>query len=156
MAGRGPAPKAADQRRRSNAPTAGEWTELQADGRRKVPTLPARGKGRGAWSPRTRAAWKSWWRDPVSGMWGEADADLVLHLADLYEEWVREPKAALASEVRQVRDSLGLTPKGRQDRRWRITKPRGPAEVVDMNQQRDAPKRSSTRRRLRAVDPVGA
>src|SRR6185295_17635171 len=119
MAGRGPAPKGRGDRRNHHAPQRGDWTELHPP-TSPPPALPPRGKGRGHWSPWTRAAWKSWWSDPASTQWTEADRDLVLHLADVYEWWVRESTATLASEVRQLRDALGLSPKGRQDRRWLI------------------------------------
>lgn len=120
MAGKGRAPKAGAERRHRGAPQRGDWTDLAQTPKRKAPAMPARGKGRGHWSPRTRRAWKSWWRDPASLRWSAGDIDLVEHLADVFEEWVREPKASMAAEVRQVRDSLGLTPKGKQDRRWRV------------------------------------
>lgn len=149
MAGKGPPPKDGGQRRRQNDPARGDWTELRADDKPKVPKLPARGRGRGAWSPRTRRAWTRWWSDPVAKMWGEADEDLVEHLADVYEEWVRTSTASLAAETRQLRDSLGLTPKGRQDRRWRITT----AEVHDLDAERAERAKRSTRDRIRAVDP---
>src|SRR4051794_8848281 len=103
MAGTGRAPKAQKNRRNRTEPQRGEWVDLR-DPQRKTPPLPARGKGRGNWSPRTRAAWKAWWADPASTQWSPADQDLVLHLADVYEEWVREPNASLGSEVRQIRD----------------------------------------------------
>jgi hypothetical protein len=138
MAGRGRPPKSAGSRRNHHDPQRGDWVEVRGDERQRIPKLPARGKGRGVWS------------DPVSKMWREADHDLVLHLADVYEEWVRQGTASLASETRQLRDNLGLSPKGRQDRRWRITE----ADVHDMEQEREqrGPERS-TRGRLRAVDP---
>jgi hypothetical protein len=103
-------------------PRRGDWLMLPAAGG-DVPALPERGDGRGDWSDRTRRAWASWWKDPASPQWSEADRDLVEHLADVYEEWVRKPRAAMATEIRQLRDSLGLTPKGKQDRRWLVALP---------------------------------
>lgn len=55
----------------------------------------------------------------MTALYGPSDVQLAIDLAYLYESWVLEPTAALAGEVRQRQDSLGLTPKGRQDRRWR-------------------------------------
>lgn len=127
MAGTGRAPKNNGERRHRGEPQRGDWTDLRPTARRKPPPLPTRGRGRGSWSPRTRRAWKSWWSDPASLRWSAADVDLVEHLADVYEEWVREPRSSMAAEVRQLRDSLGLTPKGKQDRRWRVV---AEAEVV--------------------------
>jgi len=144
----GPPPKSA--RRRRNEPASGDWVEIRAPKRRRVPRLPARGRGQGRWSPRTTRAWRAWWTDPVSTRWGDADRDLVLHLADVYEHWIREPTASIAAEVRQLRDNLGLSPKGRQDRRWRLMQ----ADVVELDERRDSDRRSS-RERLRAIDPSG-
>lgn len=149
MAGTGRAPKAPTERRNHHSPIRGDWTELPSAVERGVPRLPARGRGRGAWSARTRAAWGAWWSDPASTQWTKADEDLVLHLADVYEEWIRAPSASLASEARQLRDSLGLTPKGRQDRRWR------PASDVSDEPPPDArragPRQSGRRARLSVV-----
>ena len=129
MAGRGPAPKPIGERRNRNKKERGDWREISTPVD-KVPQMPNRGSGRGAWSARTKRAWTAWWSDPVSSQWSPSDIELVEHLADVMEEWVRDPETAgRAGEVRQLRDVLGLTPKGRQDRRWKIAEP---AEVVDM------------------------
>ena len=117
MAGRGSAPKAPEVRRNHHQPRAGEWVEIGPLAARALPDLPPDDP----WTPRTRAAWEAWRSDPVTALYGSADLQLALDLAYLYESWVLEPTASLAGEVRQRQDSLGLTPKGRQDRRWRLT-----------------------------------
>ena len=135
MAGRGPAPKANRQRR--NDPTRGEWVDLPPLERPILPELPA-----GEWSERTQTAWAAWRKDPVTGQYSDADVQAAIDLAYTYEQWVREPSAAIAAEMRQRQDRLGLNPKGKRDLRWRVTEP---AEVVEIT----APKRE---RRLRAVE----
>jgi hypothetical protein len=150
MAGRGPAPKAPEQRRRANAPTAGEWIELPASAGTKPPALPKRPKGF-AWSPRTKQAWRAWWGDPVSSQWSDGDRDLVYHLLYVHESWVREPTVSAAAEIRQLRDNLGLSPKGRQDRRWRIAPV---ADVAELNKAREEKTAARRRREIRAVDPA--
>lgn len=125
MAGTGRAPKEKSTRRNTASPQRGEWIELPNPPplpKRGKP-MPIRGKGRGKWSSRTRRAWTAWWTDPASTQWGPADVALLEHLADVFEEWVREPRSNMAGEVRQLSDSLGLTPKGKQDRRWRVPPP---------------------------------
>lgn len=151
MAGRGPAPKAPEDRRRRNAPTGGEWVTLPELTTAVLPALPTRGKGRGSWSARTRAAWNAWRSDPVTSQYGPADVQLAVDLAWLYEEWVREPTAALAAEIRQRQDALGLTPKGRQDRRWRL-EPR--ADVVPIEAARE--QRSAAERMKELRDRAAA
>lgn len=119
MAGSGPAAKDSGARRRSLPPARGEWLDLPPV-KHEIPKLPPRGRARGRWSARTKRAWNRWWTDRASTQWSEADLDLVEHLADVHEEFVRAPKASLAAEDRQLRDLLGLSPKGKQDRRWRV------------------------------------
>lgn len=81
-----------------------------------------------SWSSRTKAAWAAWRKDPATAMYGPAEIQLATDLAYVYEQWVLEPTAALAAEIRQRQDGLGLSPKGKQDRRWRVTAPVDEAE----------------------------
>jgi hypothetical protein len=115
MAGRGPAPKAFEQRRNHHEPLRGEWVTVPADGKSALSSLP-----RDSWSPRTKRAWEAWRKDPVTSLYGPAEAQLALDLAYIYEQWVQEPSSSLAGEIRQRQDGLGLSPKGKQDRRWRV------------------------------------
>jgi hypothetical protein len=141
MAGRGPAPKHQSQRRRTNEPVRGEWVDLPLLERSVLPDLPA-----GEWSERTVSAWAAWRCDPATVMYGPAEIQLCVDLAYVYEQWVQDGTAALAAELRQRQDGLGLSPKGKQDRHWRVT----PVEGAE------APKRKLAEvRRLRAVDPAG-
>ncbi len=144
MAGTGPAPKAPSERRGHVAPTRGEWVALPAPFS-DFPSLPARTP---RWSARTRRAWLAWWSDPASTQWGPGDLDLLEHLADVFEVWTRERRSPLAAEVRQVRDSLGLTPKGKQDRRWKVS---APGEVVPIVEQKSAAEKMEELRKRAAA-----
>jgi len=139
----GPVPKQAANRRNRNPKVRGEWIEIR-EPTSKPPALPKRGTGRGQWSARTRKAWKAWWKDAAVTQWGPADIDLVEHLADVYEEWIRSGRAAHAAEARQLRDQLGLSPKGKQDRRWKVA---GSADVVEMPSRGSAAERMEKLRR---------
>ena len=119
MAGRGPAPKPPEQRRRYNQPARNEWVELKPLGKPALGALPRRTAHEGPWSSRTKAAWAAWRQDPATGMYGPAEIQAMIDLAYVYERWVRDETAALAAELRQRQDILGLSPKGKQDRRWR-------------------------------------
>lgn len=134
MAGRGPAPKTNRQRR--GEPLRGEWIDLPHLENPVLPELPA-----GDWSQRTRDAWDSWRKDSVTSQYSRADIQAAVDLAYVYEQWVNEPTIAIAAEIRQRQDRLGLNPKGKRDLRWRTSEP---AEVVEM----PPPKRT----RLRAVE----
>lgn len=144
MAGRGPAPKHPSQRRNRAAPQRGEWHDLPP---LEGPVLPEITEG--VWSERTLSAWAAWRSDPATQMYSPADVQLAIDLAYVYEQWVDEPSAALASEIRQRLDGLGLSPKGKQDRRWRIA-----AEEIDEPAAVSDP--ASNVRRIRAVDPAAA
>jgi hypothetical protein len=131
MAGRGPAPKAFEQRRNFSEPLRGEWVPVAAGAKSKLPALP---KG-DAWSPRTKGAWKAWAQDPVTSLYGPADVQLAIDLAYLYEQWVEVGGSKLAGEIRQRQDGLGLSPKGKQDRRWSVVEdvaPEQEAEVTEL------------------------
>jgi len=149
MAGRGPAPKFRENRRRRNVPLHGEWVELRPLTDPPIPDLPEPPDEAG-WSTRTARSWAAWWADPAAQMWGAADVDLVEHLCYMHESWVRKGTGSVLSELRQVREALGLTPKGKQDRRWRVAPP---AEVVDLDVQRaDAEKTRELRKRAAAAE----
>ena len=118
MAGRGRAPKLKDQRRNASAPQRGEWVTLPALEVAVLPELPERTPVEGPWSERTKRAWAAWSLDPATGMYGPAELQSAIDLAYVYEQWVREAHTSQASEIRQRLDVLGLSPKGKQDRRW--------------------------------------
>lgn len=94
--------------------------------------------------------WTSWRKDPATTQYGPAEIALAIQLAWLFEAYVRGEEKH--SEVRLIMDSLGLTPKGKRDLRWRIPQA---AEVVEIDAERE--KRASARRRkIRAVEPAQA
>lgn len=118
MAGRGKEPKNPEERRRRNVPTRGEWVDLPKSNPEKPPA-PAND-----WHPHTKTAWNSWWADPASLMWGPADQDTVRELARLHDRMESmegtRGLSSMASEVRQRKDGLGLSEKGKRDLRWRV------------------------------------
>jgi hypothetical protein len=126
MAGRGPAPKAFEQRRNHHEPLRGEWITVAANAKSALPALP-----KDSWSLRTKRAWTAWRSDPVTSLYGPAEAQLALDLAYIYEQWVQEPSSSLAGEIRQRQDGLGLSPKGKQDRRWRVSTEAPLADTTD-------------------------
>lgn len=134
MAGRGPAPKPVDQRRRRNAPTAGDWVELPREGRSgDAPDWMLPGEP-------SEAVWRLWewaWSTPQACMWeGLALEPFVARWCKLTVEihgGELGATALLASlpELRQIEDRLGLNPKGLQDRRWRLAAGSEPASADD-------------------------
>ena len=108
MAGRGGsvAPKDPAQRRRYNQPARGEWVDLEP---LEEPILCGYDEMRftiPVW------LWQAWRADAVTSQYGEADMGAIELLA---VEW----DGLQANEQRLRMDSLGLTPKGKRDLRWR-------------------------------------
>ncbi len=119
MAGRGPAPKEPDQRRRGAKPQRGEWVDISAPARPVLPTLTSVEKGR-KWDARTRRAWEAWRQDAATSMYGPAEVAAAIELAYLFDDFVVYGPASAAPELRLRMDGLGLTPKGKRDLRWRV------------------------------------
>jgi len=121
MPGRGPAPKDASQRRRTNTPTRGEWTEVRAPAKPVIPTLAkAAPAPSGGWPARSKAVWESWRQDPATTVWGPGDLAAAVELIYVHAGWVELGPASLAAEIRMRSEALGLSPKGKQDRRLRV------------------------------------
>jgi hypothetical protein len=80
-------------------------------------------------------------------MWGEGDLEALHELVVLHHDLATfegtRGKASLASEVRQREHDLGLTAKGKQVLRWRVS--------ADGNPGAAKKKRSSTYAHLKAV-----
>lgn len=123
MAGMGPAPKDASQRRRRNEPARGEWVEIPnvAPNPPVLPALPERLDE--PWSDLTIVMWNAWRADPVSATFGPAEIAYALDSILLYEE----SRASKANELRLRMDGLGLTPKGKRDLRLRVVEPEAAA-----------------------------
>ena len=141
MAGTGRKPKPQSERRNRAAPQRGDWKDL-APHENPVPEMP-----QGDFSERTIRVWRAWWEDPVSAEWGSADVTLVETLAYTYEEWARNGGPALVTQVRQQMDTLGLTPKGRQDRRWKLP---DAADIVPIEEAKSASERMEDLRKRAA------
>lgn len=130
MAGRGPAPKT--QRRRTAEPARGDWQATPGIGWQHGPIPPA---PEGVHAD-TRVAWDVWMRSWFAAHWTPDDLPGLEHVASLHSEvrvafhepfiesenargdriYFRRPSPA--TELRQMMDSYGITPKGQQDRRW--------------------------------------
>jgi hypothetical protein len=142
MAGRGPAPKQREQRRNRAQKTAGDWVQLPSEGYQgPIPSLAGL-----ELSNSTHEWWKTIWRSPMASQWNQGDVPALKELAML-RELLLDGKVSVAAEVRLRSDSFGLTPAGRQQRRWMIT---------EEDQERAGVKKSkeASLRRLRAVDPL--
>ena len=131
MAGRGPAPRA--ERYRRGAPTRGEWTP-SPDGGWHHP-LPEPPQGLTAHSASVWTDWfKAWW----AANWTPDDLPMLRLTIRVYDRVMRGDIRRLP-ELRQWLDSAGITPKGRQDRRWQAPPPPRPETALErIRAQRDA------------------
>lgn len=139
----GPAPKPDGQRRRRNATVA--MTQLPTRREGPVPSWPLAG-GR----PDT---WDALWVLPQAVAWERARSERVVARYALLLDKVESGLVALAPEVRQLEDRLGLTPMAMLRLRWEVAAD----EVAEARADRDKPKatprpRKASRRRLMAVD----
>jgi hypothetical protein len=136
MAGKGPAPKDLGKRTRRGAPTRGEWEELLPLTKPILPTLPRDED----WKNRTVKLWKAWRKDPVTQTYGPSEIAMAVELAYLVNKAVTNTRGPITiwGEIRQWMDRLGLTPKGKQDLRYRIISEAGlelvPADTPDRQQ----------------------
>jgi hypothetical protein len=62
-------------------------------------------------------AWEAWFRGWVAAHWGPEDVPALHVVVRLYDQ-VERGKFQLVGGLRHWMDGYGLTPKGRQDRRW--------------------------------------
>ena len=133
----GPAPKL--ERRRRNAPKAGEWKAAPATGWQHG-TTPKPPKGLTAES---RRQWKEWFASWAASFWRPDHISGLRTAILLYNEMQSRPSASTASTLGQYLDRYGLTPKGQQDRRWLPPKD---------EERPEAEKPTSAYRKLRVVN----
>lgn len=129
MAGRGPAPKPAEQRRRRNADPVGS-TVLAKSKRPKGPTL-IQATGRSKWSKQTQAWWNTWRTSPQAAAFLATDWQRLAMLAPLVERYWFQPQTAILAEIRLNEERLGATVVDRQRARMQFdTKDSAPVAPV--------------------------
>lgn len=118
MAGRGPAPKPAHLRQRTNRKAGA--TVLEAQSRPKIPAIP-NPDGR-KWHRLTLAAWKNAWSSPMASEWIDTDADALGRLALLWDAFYQRPHADTLKEIRLQSALFGLSPLDRSRLQWEVSK----------------------------------
>jgi hypothetical protein len=117
MAGRGPAPKPATQRRRPNSTT--KTLTLVATKPREVTLAPLID-----WHLQTQTWWANFWNSPMASEVDPSDVDELTMLARLVDDfWCAESPSArkeLAVEIRLQSARFGKTPIDRARLRWEI------------------------------------
>lgn len=140
MPGMGPAPKAANQRRRRNAVPGTIF--LPAEGRKgRTPKWPI-----GSPSEAEDALWRELWRTPQAVAWERLRWTRVVarYVKVALEAEGDDATAPILGETRQLEDRLGLSPMAMLRLRWEIV-------TDELAERRET--LSSTRARPRVVDP---
>ena len=122
----GPPPKPSHMRQRRNKMTT--RATLSAPARKvrapKLPKLPARGRGRGAWQPSVRAWWSDVWRSPMASEYLDVHRHGLEALAELWQQFhtAKEPGNLLKlhAEIRQSQRDYGLTPLDLRRLQWEV------------------------------------
>lgn len=117
MAGRGPAPKDPEKRRRRNTSPVPP-TVLSGDGSSHGPELPSYVD----WPAPTKAWWETWRSSPQAGSLTATDWDFLLDTALLHARlWEGDSKAAAELRLRVAK--FGATPEDRARLRMTIEEP---------------------------------
>jgi hypothetical protein len=128
MAGRGPAPKPAHLRQRTNQ-KAGHAV-ITAPQSPTVPAIP--NPDAREWHPLTVQAWKHAWSSPMASQWIETDLDALGRLALLWDEFYQRPNANTLKEIRLQSALFGLAPLARSRLQWEVSR----GEAAEQKQQR--------------------
>lgn len=120
MAGRGPAPKRADLRQRTNRHASKASLPSAEDAARNdVPDMPPR---EGDWHPMVVEWWVSVWRSPMASAYLEADKRglyrLVMLEQDFWEATTAAARRSISVEIRNASLAFGLNPIDRNRLQW--------------------------------------
>lgn len=118
MAGRGPAPKDPEKRRRRNADPA-HATVVTEDGQLRGPELP---EGYD-WHPQTLRWWTTWRSSPQAQAMTATDWDFLTDTALMHHAMWSKSQWTLAAEVRLRVAKFGATPEDRARLRMHIGEP---------------------------------
>lgn len=138
MAGRGPAPKPAHLRQRTNRKAGATSLEFpERPVKRDMPNPDQR-----VWHPLTVKAWANACASPMATQWLETDWDGLGRLALLWDEFYKAPDAEAAKEIRLQSPLFGLSPLDRSRLQWEVSR----GEEAERRRQRPAPaaKRTGT------------
>jgi hypothetical protein len=137
MAGRGPAPKPAHLRQRTNKKVGAATIKAPTDP--KVPKLPDLSR---EWHPLTVSAWQTAWTSPMASQWLDTDRDALGRLAVLWDDYYKDPNANTLKEIRLQGALFGLSPIDRSRLQWEIAK----GDEAEQSRQRrsERPRRTGT------------
>ena len=118
MAPRGPAPKPAHLRQRANRKSGADVLEAPVDV--EVPEIPNPDERK--WHPLTLRSWDNAWKSAMACKWLDSDVDGLGRVAILWDEYYKEPKAAMLGEIRLQEQRFGLSPLDRSRLQWEVNR----------------------------------
>ena len=122
MAGRGPAPKPANKRARTNSDPMGiRLVQSEPVAQPPLPELMPDGE---PWPEQTRTWWEMWGRSPQSETFTEPDWSFLLDTALMHHAMWSKGQWTLAAEVRLRVAKFGATPEDRfhSSHGWRLAR----------------------------------
>jgi hypothetical protein len=126
VAGRGPAPKAnrqrpRDEKRRARgAPKVTKGVGWQYGARPKPPA---------GLMPASKTTWSTWFSSWYAANWTPSDLPQLRVAIRIFDQ-VERGEFTRTQELRLWCDTLGITPKGQQDRRWKPPEVEAGAEPI--------------------------
>lgn len=133
MAPRGPAPKPAHLRQRTNRKS-GSAT-IEAPDRPKIPPIP--NPDERTWHALAIRSWKHAWQSPMASQWLETDVDALGRLALLWDEFYKKPDGKVMAEIRLQEQRFGLSPLDRSRLQWEV----GRGEEAERKKPKPIPQR---------------
>jgi hypothetical protein len=123
MGGKGPPPKPAHLRQRTNKKAG--IAVLERPLSVEVPPIP-NPDGR-TWHPLTVAAWEHAWSSPMATQWLETDIDALGRLALLWDRFYGDPQQSqIMAEIRLQEQRFGFSPLDRSRLQWEIKRAETP------------------------------
>lgn len=139
MAPRGPRPKPAHLRQRTNQKAGHAQLEAPISGHKHdLPNPDDR-----VWHPLTLAAWDRAWESPMATQWLETDADALGRLALLWDDFYKKPGPGVISEIRLQEQRFGFSPLDRSRLQWEVNRA-DEAELKQKRQSEPQPRRTGT------------
>lgn len=131
MAGKGPPPKPANLRQRTNKKAgSGQIFAPESPMVRPIPNPDER-----VWHPLTIAAWNRAWESPMASQWLETDADGLGRLALLWDDFYKRPGPNVMAEIRLQETRFGLSPLDRSRLQWEVDKGEQAKQRMQQRQQ---------------------
>lgn len=130
MAGRGPAPKPAHLRARTNLKAGANVIAAPSPASVDVPPL-VHPNGE-VWHPLTLMAWQEFFESAMATQWLPTDITALVMLAVCYDKFYQTGNIDYLKEIRLQRQYFGLTPLDRSRLQWEVSR----AEESEQKQQR--------------------